>query len=101
MLITVLYIPPMKRVMWIGKLHGNLYKLILPESSHQQLMFPNHVSATSAILQSAFSQVQEVSNLWHDRLGHSHVNVLKHIDCLSSQICNKNDIPCDICQFAK
>lgn len=29
------------------------------------------------------------------------MNVLKTIDCLSSQICNKIDLPCDICQFAK
>lgn len=48
---------PMKRVMGIGKLHGNLYKLILPKSSHQHMLFTNHVSV------SASSQVQDINNL--------------------------------------
>ncbi|XP_074355950.1 uncharacterized protein LOC141695615 [Apium graveolens] len=72
--------PMTKKVMGTGNLQGNLYKFALHQSHN------NSPSSTFSQSQSSFFQVS---------------TVLKHIEGVSSQLCNNNLSPCDVCHFAK
>ncbi|XP_074322836.1 uncharacterized protein LOC141659809 [Apium graveolens] len=62
--------PMNKRVMGIGNLQGNLYKLVLSASGS-----PSSVSATASSIALNISNGQ----LWHDILGHTPLTVIKHM----------------------
>ena len=84
---------PMRKVMGIGKLHGGLYKLLLPDST------TSAVNLHSSTVLAASSKDQ--SQLWHDRLGHTPISVIKNIDSLSTNVNVNSTLPCDVCHFAK
>lgn len=82
--------PMNKRVMGIGNLQGNLYKLVLPLST-----VSTEATSSSTVLNVSDGQ------LWHDRLGHTPLTVIKHIESVSSQVSDTSLLPCDVCHFAK
>lgn len=91
---------PLKRVMGIGKLQGNFYKLVLPTSIRQASQYSNSTQFFNVSIQTSVN-TRNVSQLWHDRLGHSPIHVIKTVDCLSKQISGKMEMPCDVCHYAK
>lgn len=74
----------MKKVKGIGRVQENLYKLVLPATQ-------------SAVLS---SQLISPAQLWHNRLGHSPLSVIRTIDELAITSCVPS-FHCDVCPLAK
>lgn len=74
----------MKKVRGIGRLQNNLYKLVLP--------------TTNSVVLS--SQIISHDKLWHNRLGHFPLAVIKTIDGTTVSSCN-DTFHCDVCPLAK
>ncbi|XP_074363897.1 uncharacterized protein LOC141704569 [Apium graveolens] len=76
---------PMKRVMGMGKLHGNLFKLVLPTLTSTADSSHHTVNAYSS--SQLKSKAGLLSQLWHDRMGHSPVSshgILHQMSCVHS-----------------
>ena len=83
--------PMKKRVLGIGTLHGNLYKLLLRSATSQHSILSVSCSSTSI----------PANQLWHDRMGHSPLHVIKTIDSISPHISVPKQFHCSVCHFAK
>ena len=90
-----------KKVKGIGKLQGNLYKLLLPAKKSVPVSNVCAVNTQVPISTVCFVSQLENCQAWHSRLGHTLLHVLKNIEGLSFPENTNKIMPCDVCHYAK